>query len=106
VGSTPVLVAKLGFLGLWALNEEIVWRRVVLGALLPGGALVALAASTLGFALAHRARRLLHVGTGVTFGSLYLATGALTASIAAHWLYNVLVGGLVDRSNTPRGASP
>ena len=35
-------------------NEELVWRRVVLGELLRAGALAALAVSTLGFALAHR----------------------------------------------------
>ena len=98
MGSFPVLLARQGMFGLWAANEEIVWRRVVLGALLPGGALTALAASTLGFALAHRAHRRLHLGTGAVFGRLYLVTGALAASVAAHWLYNALVGGLVDRA--------
>lgn len=107
--SLPLLVARHGFLGLWAANEEIVWRRVMLGELLPGGVVPALAASTIGFALAHRARRGLHIGTGATFGSLYLATGALATCVAAHWTYNLFVGGLVDRarirsSPDPRGA--
>jgi membrane protease YdiL (CAAX protease family) len=92
----PVLVAKQGVLGLWAANEEIVWRRVVLGELLPVGALAAVAVSSLGFALAHRRRRLLHLSTGACFGGVYLATGSLGASVAAHWLYNVLVGAHVD----------
>jgi membrane protease YdiL (CAAX protease family) len=95
--STSILLAKLGFLGLWATIEEVIWRRVALGELLPRGILPALAASTVGFALTHQRRRLLHLGTGSTFGALYLSTGVLAASIAAHWVYNVLVGGLVDR---------
>ena len=96
-GALPVLVAKQGVLGLWAANEEIVWRRVVLGELLPVGALAAVAVSSLGFALAHRRRQVLHLSTGACFGGIYLATGSLGASVAAHWLYNVLVGSLADR---------
>ena len=95
----PVLVAKHGFLGLWAANEEIVWRRVLLGELLSLGVVVALAATSVAFALAHRDRRRLHLGTGAAFGGLYLGTGALAASAAAHWTYNLLVAGLVDRAN-------
>ena len=79
-------------LGLAALNEEIVWRRVLLGELLFEARSAALAASALGFAISHRARPGLHLGTGAAFGAVYLATGALTASVAAHWAYNVLVG--------------
>jgi membrane protease YdiL (CAAX protease family) len=96
-GSLPILVAKQGVLGLWAANEEIVWRRIVLGELLSVGALAAVAASSLGFALAHRRRQVLHLSTGACFGSVYLATGSLGACVAAHWLYNVLVGALVDQ---------
>jgi membrane protease YdiL (CAAX protease family) len=98
--SISLLLARLGFLGLWATNEEVIWRRVALGELLPRGIVPALAASSVGFALVHRARRWLHLGTGSAFGALYLATGALLASIAAHWVYNVLVGGMVDRSRS------
>jgi membrane protease YdiL (CAAX protease family) len=35
--------------------------------------------------------------TGTCFGGVYLATGSLGASVAAHWLYNALVGALGDR---------
>jgi len=107
-GSLPLLVARHGFLGLCAANEEIVWRRVLLGELLPGGAVAALAASTIAFALAHRAHRVLHLGTGAAFGGLYLATGALAASVVAHWTYNALVGALAGggpHPETPEGSS-
>ena len=93
----PVFVAKLGFFGLWATNEELLWRRVALGELLAAGVAPAFAASTVGFALMHRSRRELHLVTGGAFGGLYLATGVLAASVAAHWIYNVLVAALVDR---------
>jgi membrane protease YdiL (CAAX protease family) len=96
-GGVPILVAKQGVLGLWAANEEILWRRIVLGELLPVGALAAVAASSLGFALAHRRRQVLHLSTGACFGGVYLATGSLGASVAAHWLYNALVGTLADQ---------
>lgn len=98
VGSWPLLVGKLAVFGIWATSEEVVWRRVALGELLPVGALPALAASSAGFALLHRARRLVHFGTGGIFGLLYLSTGALAASVAAHWAYNVFVAALVERS--------
>ena len=97
---TSVLLGRLAFFGLWATNEEILWRRVVLGELLSFGLAPALAASTVGFALMHRTRRLVHLGTGSVFAALYVGTGALVASVAAHWVYNVLVGVLVDRSRT------
>jgi membrane protease YdiL (CAAX protease family) len=86
------------FLGLCAANEEIVWRRTLLGELLPAGSAVALVVSSVAFAVAHRRSRLLHVGTGSVFGALYLATGVLAASIAAHWIYNALVGSLLQRA--------
>src|SRR5262249_30740830 len=79
------------FLGLCAANEELLWRRLLLGELLIAGPVAALALSSAGFAIAHRRARLLHVGTGSAFGALYLATGLLSASIAAHWAYNALV---------------
>jgi membrane protease YdiL (CAAX protease family) len=97
----PVALVRNGFFGLWAANEEVVWRRVVLGEALAGGAVAALAASTIGFALMHRARRPVHVATGATFGVVYLVTGALAASIAAHWTYNALLATLVDRERAP-----
>ena len=93
---------RLAILGLAAVNEELLWRRLVLGGILPSGALAALAVSTLGFALAHRARPALHLGTGATFGGLYLATGALAAPVAAHWAYNTL---LLRRASARRAAA-
>jgi len=95
--SIAVGVGTQAFLGLLAANEEIVWRRVVLGELLDAGAVPAILVSSAGFALVHRSRRSLHVGTGAVFGVLYVTTGALAASVAAHWVYNALVGALVDR---------
>jgi membrane protease YdiL (CAAX protease family) len=102
----PLALARHGFFGVWAANEEVVWRRVVLGELLWLGVVCALAASSGAFALAHRARRGVHVGTGMTFGALYVATGALLASIAAHWAYNSLVAAAFDRERTEGGPAP
>lgn len=93
----PNAVARCGVLALAAANEEVLWRRVVLGELLHSGRGAALAGSTLGFALAHRARPALHLGTGVVFGSLYLATGGLLACIAAHLTYNLCLLSLRER---------
>jgi membrane protease YdiL (CAAX protease family) len=89
IGAAGVLARCV--LGLLAADEEVVWRRVALGELLFAGPLVARAWRSLAFGLAHRASRRLHVGTGAAFGGLYLLTGALAASVAAHWAYNVLV---------------
>jgi membrane protease YdiL (CAAX protease family) len=96
-GSVTVLAGKLGFFGLLATNEELIWRRIALGEMLGAGAIPAIVGSSLGFAFAHRARRGIHVLTGGTFGAVYLATGVLAASVAAHVVYNVLVAALVDR---------
>src|SRR4051794_1710821 len=51
---TPTAPATLAFLALFALSEEVIWRRLVLGEALRGGAIVAVAASTVAFALMHR----------------------------------------------------
>jgi membrane protease YdiL (CAAX protease family) len=104
--SLPLLLARAGFFGLCAANEEIVWRRTALGELLAAGALPALAASTVGFALMHRTRPGLHLATGGVFGAVYLATGVLAASVAAHWSYNVLVAAVVDRDRIAAKAPP
>jgi membrane protease YdiL (CAAX protease family) len=93
----PPVVAAYAILVVPAVSEEVVWRGVVLGELLRAGPVAAVAGSTLGFALAHRGRPALHLGTGATFGGLYLATGALLAAIAAHWAYNVLLLTLAQR---------
>jgi membrane protease YdiL (CAAX protease family) len=102
----PVAVAKHAVLGLLAVNEELVWRRLVLGEALHGGPVAAVAASTLGFALLHRARRPTHLVTGATFGAVYVATGALAAAIAAHWTYNTLVAVVVERARAPTVGAP
>jgi membrane protease YdiL (CAAX protease family) len=96
-GRWPLLVAKLAIFGIWATNEEVLWRRIALGELLHAGVVPALAASTAGFALLHRARPFLHLGTGGVFGLVYVSTGTLAASIVAHWTYNVSVAALVER---------
>ena len=101
-----MLLAEQGVLALWAADEEIVWRRVVLGELLPAGVFAAFALSSFGFGLAHRGRRVLHLGTGAAFGGVYIATGWLGASVAAHWLYNALVGARVDRARGSAGLPP
>jgi hypothetical protein len=99
-GRWPVVAGRLAVFALWAADEEVVWRRVALGELLRAGAVPAILASTVGFALLHRARPVVHLGTGGAFGVLYFSTGALAASIAAHWTYNVLVAALVQRRRT------
>jgi membrane protease YdiL (CAAX protease family) len=81
---------RVGLFGLLALDEEIVWRRAVLGELLRFGALASWTASTAAFALAHRRRPDVHLATGALFGGIYLLTGALSAPVAAHWTYNLL----------------
>jgi membrane protease YdiL (CAAX protease family) len=101
-----VSLAEQTLLGVWAANEEVVWRRVALGELLGAGVLVALVLSSAGFAVAHRRGCALHLGTGAVFGGVYVATGWLAASVAAHWLYNFLVGTRVDRRRPPAGLPP
>jgi membrane protease YdiL (CAAX protease family) len=98
LGSAPAAVCKQLFLGLCAANEEVLWRRVLLGELLPIGPLLAVGISSAGFAVAHRRARSLHVCTGAAFGALYVGTGFLGASIAAHWVYNALVASLAKRA--------
>jgi membrane protease YdiL (CAAX protease family) len=96
-GSAAVGIGTQAFLGLLATNEEIVWRRVVLGELLGAGPVAAVLVSSVGFALVHRSRRGLQLCTGAVFGALYISTGALAACVAAHWAYNALVGARVGR---------
>ncbi len=106
-GATVSLVATTcALLGISAAGEEVVWRRVVLGELLRSGSIPALAGSSLAFAFAHRARPGLHLATGAAFGGVYLATGALAACIAAHWIYNMLLLWISGRGRVGLGASP
>ncbi|HEY1367948.1 MAG TPA: ATP-binding cassette domain-containing protein [Gaiellaceae bacterium] len=103
--SVPALVPLVA---LGAATEESVWR---LGALQGFRGVVGLPAAFVGssllFALAHGARALrplsLHALSGAAFGAIFLATGRLTAAIAAHGTYNALV--LAAAAGERRGAS-
>lgn len=79
--------------------EELVWRGVALAWLAArSGAGPALAATSAGFALAHRGRHgrgaWIHLGTGVAFGAVFVLAG-LAAAVTAHTLYNLLVDAAV-----------
>jgi membrane protease YdiL (CAAX protease family) len=91
-------VCKGVFLALCAANEEVLWRWVLLGELLRLGPVPAVAISSAGFAIAHPRARALHLLTGATFGLVYVGTGVLAASIAAHWVYNALVASGAERA--------
>jgi len=81
--------------------EEVVWRWFALGELAArAGALPALAATTVLFALAHRPSAAQQLVTGAAFGLVYLGTGALAGAWCAHAAYNLLV------ASTRSGASP
>lgn len=79
------------FLLLWAAVEETLWRRLLLGVLAGAGPIPAAAAATVAFAVSHRHGRAVHLLTGGTFCAAYVATGRLTAAVAAHAAYNLLV---------------
>jgi membrane protease YdiL (CAAX protease family) len=102
-----MLVRWLG-LGAAAGLEELVWRGIALGGLRAlVGPWAALVVSSAGFALWHwpslRGRCVVHLVTGAAFGAAFLA-GGLTAAIAAHALYNVLVDWAVRAARVrPRG---
>ena len=83
---------RASFLVLWATVEELLWRRLALGGLAPhAGWLVALVVSSGAFAAVHRWGRASQLVTGIGFGTVYLATGRLLASIAMHAVYNLLL---------------
>jgi membrane protease YdiL (CAAX protease family) len=98
VGARNAVAVRHLLLGVYAANEELLWRRLLLGELLPLGTLTALAVSSAGFAAAHARSRRLHAVTGAVFGGLYLATGCLGSSVAAHWVYNAFVSSLLRRA--------
>jgi membrane protease YdiL (CAAX protease family) len=100
----PTPPAALAFLALLALNEEVVWRRLVLGEALRGGAIAGVAASAITFSLMHRVRRATHLVTGLVFGCTYVFTGSLAASVVAHWTYNALVASALPRTRAPAEA--
>ncbi len=75
--------------------EEIVWRGLALARLATAlGPALALAATSVGFALWHRhglgRRCAVHLITGLAFGAAFLI-GGLAAAVIAHAIYNVLV---------------
>ena len=91
------LAARSVLLAVKSAEEEALWRGVVLGNLtLVLGRAGALAVSTALFGAAHvrhqRAAAVAHIATGSVFGLAYLATGRLLAAVAAHGVYNLLVG--------------
>jgi ABC-2 type transport system ATP-binding protein len=91
------LLARSTVLTVKSAEEEAIWRSLLLGSLVqPLGGPGALAVSTSLFAAAHIPRQgraaVSHLATGAVFGATYLATGRLTAAVAAHAGYNVLVG--------------
>ena len=106
IRGTTTAPATLAFLALFALNEEVIWRHLVLGEALRGGAIVAVAASTVAFALMHRVRQGTHLVTGVVFGGTYVSTGSLAASVVAHWTYNALVAAAMPRARAPAEVAP
>jgi membrane protease YdiL (CAAX protease family) len=103
--AAPTTPATIAFLALFALNEELIWRRFVLGETLRGGAIAAVGASTVAFALVHRVRRATHLVTGAVFGCTYVFTGSLAASVVAHWTYNALVAAVLPRARAPAEVS-
>jgi membrane protease YdiL (CAAX protease family) len=83
------------WLGVLAAFEELVWRGLVLtGLALALGHVGALLISSAGFAIWHAPalgrRCVVHVITGLGFGTVFLV-GGLGAAVLAHGTYNVLV---------------
>jgi len=100
-GSAATLVGR-------AAVEEVAWRGFALPALAGAITVVpALAATSALFALAHTnvagRERLVHVGTGIAFGGLYLLTGRLAAAISAHVVYNGLIAIALAAAAPPGG---
>jgi ABC-2 type transport system ATP-binding protein len=91
------LLARSTVLTVRSVQEEAVWRGLVLGLLV--GTLGRLGALVLGstlFAMAHLRSQgraaAAHLAGGCVFGTTYLATGRLLAAVTSHCTYNVLVG--------------
>jgi membrane protease YdiL (CAAX protease family) len=95
------LTVKGAYLTITSAAEEIFWRWLVLGGLTPIVGLVpAFLGSTVGFALAHGARRAdvvaVHLATGSAFGTVYVVTGHIEAAILTHVVYNWLVVAAIE----------
>lgn len=95
---------QLCFLLGWAWVEEVLWRRLLLGGVaLVAGAAAGLVVATALFALAHPHGRATQIVTGTVFGAAYIGTGRLSAAVASHAVYNLLVAG--TRAREPAGAT-
>jgi ABC-2 type transport system ATP-binding protein len=103
-----LVAGKTSVLAMGAALEEVVWRWLVLGLLLPLGAPAALLLSTLGFAACHRGARAqrTHLVTGSVFGVAYICTGRLAAALVAHAGYNALVAIAADGARTSSRSPP
>ena len=77
--------------------EEILYRRLIMGRLLPYGEWFAVTVSATLFALAHGslAKVVPVFLTGLALGYLYLVTGSLRACVAYHFLNNAVAVGLI-----------
>ncbi len=77
--------------------EEILYRRLIMGRLLPYGEWFAVTVSAALFALAHGslAKTVPVFLTGLALGYLYLVTGSLRACVAYHFLNNAVAVGLI-----------
>lgn len=101
---THLTVAQLCFLLGWACVEEVLWRRLLLGGVAVfAGATAGLITATALFALAHAHGRPTQFLTGAVFGGAYIGTGRLSAAVASHAVYNLLVAG--SRAREPAGAA-
>jgi len=93
-GRPGATLVRTGWLTAAAAFEELVWRGVVLAALLPRlGIAAALAVTSGAFALSHRHQgrgAAIHLATGAMFGATFVYAG-LAAAICAHAAYNLLV---------------
>ena len=89
---------RLSFVVVWAAVEEIFWRWLALGLVAAAaGWPLALAGSSIAFAVVHRVGKASQLATGATFGVVYLATGRLLAAVAAHATYNLVLAEALAR---------
>jgi membrane protease YdiL (CAAX protease family) len=90
----PALGARACVLAIASVAEELIWRVVALGALVPAlGNWLALGVTAAGFAVSHagsgRRAVAVHLVTGSAFGGVYLATASFAAAVTAHASYNL-----------------
>jgi membrane protease YdiL (CAAX protease family) len=105
----PAVGARACILGIASVAEELIWRVVALGALVPTlGSWLALALTAAGFAVSHagsgRRAVAVHFVTGSAFGGVYLATASFAAAATAHASYNL--GTLLAAESDARDRGP